>query len=142
MANILYYIKRLFNSGSEKTEIVDGITVLTPRLFGRTVAEDPYSKIIDLRTQDMYDIGHLPGAISIPMKDVSAFDNSIEKLDKSGKHYFLYCESGIQSHTAAIEMHRLGFDVTELKGGYKNWLRHNMPLDKDVNHFTKTSLLE
>lgn len=71
-------------------------------------------EIIDVRTKEEYESGHVVGAINIP---VDRIDASIS-LDKS-KAILVYCRSGVRSKKAYDILIDLGYDVYDLKG-YEN----------------------
>lgn len=77
--------------------------------------------LIDVRTPEEFEAGHLEGAINIDYLG----DNFLERtatLDKN-KPLLIYCRSGNRSSKAAIQLRAQGFkDITDLKGGYKAWV--------------------
>ena len=64
--------------------------------------------ILDVRTLDEWNEGHLTGAIHIDYFSDS-FEDDITHLDKS-KTYYVYCRSGKRSKDAIHVMHRQGFE--------------------------------
>lgn len=83
--------------------------------------------VIDVRTQEEYDDGHVEGAILINLYS-SDFKDKIAALDKDGK-YLVYCRSGVRSLKAASYMNDAGIkNVLHLSGGIIAWKRANKPL--------------
>lgn len=74
--------------------------------------------VIDVRTPQEYDAGHLPDAVNI---DVSApdFGDRVADLDPEGS-YVVYCRSGSRSTVAAQAMLDDGFDDVVNAGGYQD----------------------
>lgn len=74
------------------------------------------ANVIDVRTPQEYDAGHLPDARNI---DVSAddFESRIETLDPT-ESYVVYCRTGNRSATAVRTMLDAGFDDVVNGGGY------------------------
>lgn len=72
--------------------------------------------VIDVRTPQEYDEGHLPRARNI---DVSAddFEQQIEELDLDDS-YVVYCRTGSRAATAAETMVETGFHDVVNGGGY------------------------
>lgn len=72
------------------------------------------SIIIDVRTLEEFNDGHLKGALNI---DIFAadFKSQIERLDRN-KNYLLYCRSGNRSGQAMHFMKQLGFKSAENLG--------------------------
>lgn len=82
--------------------------------------------LIDARSPQAYASEHIPGAINIPHKHMSAA--SIAHLDKSAL-VVTYCNGiGCNASTkGALAMTRLGFRVKELMGGLDWWKRDGHP---------------
>jgi rhodanese-related sulfurtransferase len=78
--------------------------------------------VIDGRSSGAYAEEHIPGAISLPHREISF--NSTEMLDKS-KLYVCYCDGiGCNASTkTALKLLTLGFQVRELIGGLDWWKR-------------------
>ena len=88
--------------------------------FSQKFNETEDSVLIDVRTKDEYDNGHIPGSINL---DIYSFDfkEHINNLDRN-KSYFLYCRSGNRSFTAGQFMKNLGFEkIFNLQGGILDW---------------------
>jgi len=62
--------------------------------------------IIDVRTPEEFELGHLEGAVLINFKDAS-FDAKIAELDPNAE-YIVYCRSGNRSAQAAARMREAG----------------------------------
>ena len=83
--------------------------------------EDANSVILDVRTEDEFNEGIIPGAINIDIYKGQGFIDAIEELDKS-KNYYVYCRSGGRSGQACSIMSELGFEnAYNLLGGIMNW---------------------
>jgi phage shock protein E len=77
--------------------------------------------IIDIRTKEEFEDGHLAGAINIDYYQDSFIDQ-INKLDKEAI-YLIYCRSGKRSAEALKILKASHFQtVYELTGGYQSWL--------------------
>ena len=69
--------------------------------------------LIDVRCEDEFASGHIPGAINIPVTKIS---NMCATMDRSAP-IFTYCLSGARSTKATAELQRLGFiDVHNIGG--------------------------
>lgn len=76
--------------------------------------------VIDVRTKEEYDAGHIDGAILIDISD-PAFSQKINMLQKDAS-YSIYCRSGNRSGRALSFMEENGFsDVINLDGGIIAW---------------------
>jgi rhodanese-related sulfurtransferase len=99
---------------------VDGIRRLTNEQFKQQAAK-ANSVILDVRTPEEFNAGHIEGAILIDYLETENFTKQILTLDK-GKNYLLYCRTGKRSLNAANVMKEKGFkQVSDLKDGISGW---------------------
>ena len=75
--------------------------------------------ILDARTQEEYDEGHIDGAILIPEYEVSARAEK-ELPDKDGL-ILVYCRSGRRSKIASQALVDLGYTNVKEFGGIIDW---------------------
>ena len=76
--------------------------------------------ILDVRTPQEYQSGHLPHATLINFYDHN-FSLKLDSLDKS-KKYLVYCAKGSRSSQASDLMIKKGFtSVLNLKNGFNAW---------------------
>ena len=76
--------------------------------------------VIDVRTPEEYEEGHIGGAKNINVKS-EAFVTEIEKFSKSDT-ILVYCRSGRRSLYAAQVMVSFGFQkIYDLEGGFLKW---------------------
>jgi rhodanese-related sulfurtransferase len=87
--------------------------------------------VIDARSFEAYQKEHLPGAISLPHKIMTAATTAA--LDKTAL-VVCYCDGiGCNASTrGALNMTKLGFRVRELIGGLDWWKRDNHPTENFV----------
>lgn len=79
------------------------------------------SVILDVRTQEEWAKGNIPGAILNDIYTGQAFIYRLEDLDKN-KKYYVYCHAGGRSAKACQIMEQLGFPHTyNLIGGISEW---------------------
>ncbi len=71
--------------------------------------------LVDVRTPEEYQAGHLENAININWYDPD-FTAQVETLDKN-KTIYLYCKLGGRSAEAAAKLDSLGYKVVDLVGG-------------------------
>jgi sulfur-carrier protein adenylyltransferase/sulfurtransferase len=89
----------------------------------RELIESGDPVIVDVREQDEWDEGHLPGAVHIPRGNL---ESRIEAAapDRS-RAVVLYCAAGNRSAFAAKTLEELGYeDVVSLAGGFTDWKRN------------------
>lgn len=75
--------------------------------------------LLDVRSPQEYEEGHLGGAILLPEYELKENANQILKNKK--EVIIVYCSSGIRSKKAQKELMELGYEyVYNLKGGLEN----------------------
>lgn len=84
--------------------------------------------VIDARSADAYAAGHIPGAINIPHRTMSA--ETTATVDRAST-VVTYCDGiGCNALTkGALNMTKLGFAVKELIGGLDWWKRDGYPTE-------------
>ena len=75
--------------------------------------------ILDVREQDEYDAGHIPGAIVIPHGQIE--DQAESVLTDKDQLILVYCRSGRRSKIAAEALVELGYTNIKEFGGILDW---------------------
>ncbi len=75
--------------------------------------------ILDVREQDEFDEGHIPGAILIPYTEIE--NKAKEMLPDKNKQILVYCRSGRRSKIAAESLAKLGYSNIKEFGGIIDW---------------------
>ena len=75
--------------------------------------------ILDVRTQEEYDHGHIPGAILIPNTEIE--DRAEEVLTDKDQLILVYCRSGRRSQLVAEALVELGYTNIKEFGGILDW---------------------
>jgi rhodanese-related sulfurtransferase/rubrerythrin len=99
---------------------VDEIKTLAPGEVKAVLDKDKKGDflLLDVRQPEEYEAGHIPGATLIPLGELEARQEELER----DKKIITYCRSGRRSMAAAIALCGLGFrDVHNLEGGILNW---------------------
>ncbi|TWP28085.1 thioredoxin [Apibacter muscae] len=100
--------------------------VLNSEEFSKKFTEEGVV-ILDVRTPEEYNTGHLENAIDIDYRNPS-FKEKIQKLDKN-KTYMVYCRTGVRSAAAIDSLKSLGFkNLYDLQGGITEWKKQNRPV--------------
>jgi molybdopterin/thiamine biosynthesis adenylyltransferase/rhodanese-related sulfurtransferase len=83
--------------------------------------------VVDVREQDEWDEGHIPGAVHIPR---GYLESRIERVaPDSSRPVLVYCSAGNRSAFAARTLNELGYeDVVSLSGGFTDWKRNGFPV--------------
>ena len=83
------------------------------------MARDDGHVIVDVRRQDEYDEGHIPGAILIPNESIGC--DSPEALPDYEQIILIYCRSGNRSKQAAQKLASMGYTNIYEFGGINTW---------------------
>ena len=75
--------------------------------------------ILDVRTQEEYDEGHIPGAIVISHEEIT--EKAEEVLTDKDQLILVYCRSGRRSKIAAEALVELGYTNIKEFGGIIDW---------------------
>ena len=75
--------------------------------------------ILDVRREDEYAEGHIPGAINLPNEEIGS--SEITELPDKSQTILVYCRSGRRSKEAAEKLARLGYTAVYEFGGIIDW---------------------
>ncbi|MFA6584575.1 MAG: FAD-dependent oxidoreductase [Elusimicrobiaceae bacterium] len=101
-------------SGLVKPAYADDIEALSDAAF-----------ILDVRTQDEYIMGAVPGAVNIPVDELRSRLPEIPK----NRPVIAYCAKGFRSYLASRILAQNGYDVSSLSGGYALY-KHAAPVSE------------
>ena len=83
------------------------------------MSRDDGHVIVDVRRQDEYDAGHIPGAILIPNEDIET--ERPKELPYPDQILLIYCRSGNRSKQAAQKLADMGYTGIYEFGGIIDW---------------------
>ncbi|HEU4965289.1 MAG TPA: rhodanese-like domain-containing protein [Bacilli bacterium] len=97
---------------------IDGINQIDAAELKQLIDEKKNVTLIDVREPQEYEAGHIPGIPLIPMHQIPA---NLDKLDKDTEYVFV-CRSGNRSQQVAHFLKAKGFDkVSNFYGGMLSW---------------------
>lgn len=76
--------------------------------------------ILDVREQDEYDSGHIPGAVLLPVGTIDE-ETAAEIIPEKDSTVLVYCRSGNRSKTASSALSELGYTNIYEFGGINTW---------------------
>ena len=76
--------------------------------------------ILDVREQDEYDGGHIPGAVLLPVGTIDE-DTAAADIPEKDASVLIYCRSGNRSKTASSTLADLGYTNIYEFGGINTW---------------------
>jgi len=101
---------------------------VNPEQFQKLLLLDEV-QLVDVRTKEEFQAGHIKNAINIDVKDDNFKSNTV-KLKKD-KPVLVYCRSGKRSSDAAEVLKEQGFKkIVSLEGGIISWEEADLPLNK------------
>ena len=85
--------------------------------------------VIDVRSAEEFNAGHVPGALNIPHTEVEA--RLTEIIGLKNKPVLIYCRSGRRAGIAEETLSVNGFsDLHHLKGDMLEWSKNNLPIER------------
>lgn len=98
----------------------------------KDLKNDPQLIIVDTRTSAEYEMGHVEGALNIPVDDLR---DRLDEIPKD-KKIVVYCAVGLRGYIASRILSQKGYDVANLVGGYKIYSIATKPINN--KEFTTT----
>lgn len=89
--------------------------ILPDRVF--ELLDNPEYLILDVRTPEEYEFGHIKGAVNIPVDELR---NRLNELPKD-KKIIVYCGVGFRSYHGCLILKANGFDCWNMSGGWTSW---------------------
>jgi rhodanese-related sulfurtransferase/DNA-binding transcriptional ArsR family regulator len=83
--------------------------------------------VLDVRPSDEFDLGHLPGAVNIPLRDLEA---RLAEIDPSHE-IVAYCRGPycVLSYEAVAALRTKGFKARRLEDGFPEWRAAGLPVE-------------
>ena len=110
---------------STKGQVMDGggmvrsYSQISQEEAKQMMEKDDGHVIVDVRRQDEYDAGHIPGAILIPNESIGT--ERPEELPDLDQVILIYCRSGSRSKQAAQKLFDMGYTNIYEFGGITDW---------------------
>ena len=84
--------------------------------------------VLDVRPEEEYAAGHVPGAINVPIEKLEGY---LSKLPKR-KEVIAYCRGPycLMSFEAVEKLRRRGFKAKRLENGYPEWRAAGLPVER------------
>ena len=95
-------------------------TDLTPEEAKARMETNPGLILLDVRTQEEYDDGHIPGAVLLPVGTINE-DTAAAVIPEKDTAVLVYCRSGNRSKTASQALADLGYTQIYEFGGIRDW---------------------
>lgn len=86
--------------------------------LGKEAMDDPSILLMDVRTDEEYRGGHIPGSLHLELSESESIPNVVK--DKEQKLY-VYCRSGVRSEKACSIYRSMGYQNVTNIGGISYW---------------------
>jgi rhodanese-related sulfurtransferase len=113
------------------------IPSITPAALHAAQSRQQYCGLLDVRTTAEYRAGHIPGALLIPIEDLS-----LEAVAKAFKRpmlgheetLYIICHAGPRAQQAAERLQQAGYsNLSLVEGGTLGWEQAGLPLQRCGN---------
>lgn len=71
--------------------------------------------LLDVRSANEYRGGHIEKAINVPLNKITGYKGTKDKP------VYLICQSGMRSKNAAKQLKKMGYTVSNIRGGMNQW---------------------
>ena len=125
MINKIILILVLVLSFAFNSQTNDNVKTINANELKKIIEEGKVICLLDVRTKNEYDKGHIKNAKLIDYFSDDFINNCEEYLDKN-KPIYVYCKSGGRSKKASKILSDIGFTkIYDLQGGYLSWQKEN-----------------
>ena len=119
---ILFICLLCFTTGCEDKNVIEktnaGYTHISMDVAKEYMKEQD-TIVVDVRTEEEYETGHIKGAINIPLHAIDG--TVVGKLKDYNQKILVYCESGIRSIQASAKLASLGYKNVYEMGGIQDY---------------------
>ena len=105
---------------TQKGEIQMRYQTITPEEAKAVMDGEPSCIILDVREQEEYDQGHIPGAVLLPVGELTQ-ESASAAVPEKDTVVLVYCRCGNRSKAAAGELALLGYTQVYEFGGIRDW---------------------
>ena len=107
--------------GSTQEEtVVDTFQQISQEEAKTIMSTNQNAVVLDVRTQEEYDSGHIKGAVLLPV-DAITEESAQEVIPAKDTQVLVYCRSGNRSVTASKALAQLGYTEVYEFGGINTW---------------------
>ncbi len=91
-------------------------------------SKDGLVTVLDVRPSEEYEMGHIPGALNIPINEI---EQHLANLPK-GQEIIAYCrgEYCVLAFEAVAALRKKGFTARRLEEGYPEWKAAGLPVER------------
>ncbi len=116
---LIISLKTCDGNTSSNASKAGGINMITVEEAKKMMSRDDGHVIVDVRSYNEYESGHIPGAICIPNETIE--NKELNELPDLEQIILVYCRSGRRSKEAALKLWNIGYKNVYEFGGILDW---------------------
>ena len=91
-------------------------------------SEEGLVTVLDVRPTKEYEIGHIPGAVNVPLEGIEQYLRNLPKKQE----IIAYCRGAycVLAFEAVATLREQGFQARRLQEGYPEWKAAGLPVEK------------
>jgi len=113
---VLGYLEGGFSTWVHSSKEIDTVQQMEPQKMALFLANNPQTKVVDLRKPSEYQTQHLEGALNRPLDQINLWMGELDPNET----FLMHCAGGYRSMMAASILQSRGFrNFHEVRGGFK-----------------------
>lgn len=110
--------------------VLAGRPDVAPAAVGEIAARPDAPLLLDVRSPEEFDAGHVAGAVNIPHDQLAARLAEVEAADRPW--VLVYCRSGKRASSAEDVLAQAGVEVRQIEGSWLRWEAEGRPVARPV----------
>ena len=98
--------------------------ILSPKELKELISDGAALQIVDVRSEQEYRTGHVPGAINISMDELASRVGDLN----SRLRVVMVCNGGHRARLACEQLGQTNHDIWRLEGGTDAWIQSGLPV--------------
>ena len=119
IATLIIFASFIMNGCSSKNSAATGYRQISAQEAMTIMEKERGYIILDVRTKEEYDAGHIAGAVNVPLQSIT--DGKIAALADKNQLILVYCRSGNRSKAASEKLAANGYTNIVEFGGINQW---------------------
>jgi rhodanese-related sulfurtransferase len=100
---------------------------VTPEQLAEQLASGEPPVVLDVRTDEEWNAGHIPGAMHIPVQDIEKRKGEVP----SDREVVVHCQVGPRARKAEEVLVAAGRErIFHLDGGFRAWYKAGLPVEE------------
>lgn len=115
----------------------EGIDLVGNDYIRARQAQNPELLLFDVRSEEEFDLGHIPGAVSVP-RGVAEFRIS-QEVRSADAEIIVYCATGSRAALVKKALDSQGYRNVSAHEGFDTWAEAGEPVENEYGKFTLIS---